>query len=308
MDGIKLRHIEYMVVADGLTGQPIGLIKSMQAEPVRAWVEDRLNVPSVKTFVADLHCTNTSVARLKLPNALYVADKWHVVQRFQKVLSQVINQEIDRLRKSGNAAAASTIYDFKPGLMAVNKKLRRSRRIAKGGAHTLNFYDDLLPILKSQPRIRRAFWARYDFIRFYQAPSLQHALPWLAQFRRHTEGFAGLKSYKTFMAHLDSNWDLIVNYFPTVTLRSDGRWRGVTTNALEQHNGLIRKRVRARNGVQNMDLLRLISVYGSRRIGQDILLCANAACDVAIGPVYGPPASWEMRAAAGVHWRCPACR
>ncbi|WP_162233346.1 transposase [Sphingomonas sp. Leaf33] len=308
MDGIKIRGEEYMVVADGITGRPIGFIPSMRSEPIRQWVMDRLDVAAVRIFVADLHRTNTSVARLQFPNALYVADKWHVVQRFQKVLSQVINREIDRLRKAGETDRGNTIYDFKPGLMAVNKRLRRTRRTAKGGQRRLDFYDDLVSILKSHRVIRLAFWARHDLIRFYSAPTLAEALPWLDRFRRHTETFAALPDYETFEAHLTNNWTLITNYFQTTTRRSDGRWRGVTTNGLEQHNGEIRKRVRVRNGVQNLDLLRLVSVYGSRSIGEDILLCAGEGCDQAIGPVFGPPAAFEVRQAAGVFWRCPGCR
>nr|WP_269141495.1 transposase [Sphingomonas sp. IC-56] len=297
-----------MVVADGVTGLPVGFIGSIKAADVRAWTHTHLDIDQVNVVVADLHKTNTSIARTKFPNAIYVADKWHVIQRFQRVLSQVINKEINDLRAAGESERAKTIYDFKPGLMAVKKSLRRTRRTSKGGRHTLSFYDDLRPILAASPKIRRAYWARHDFLRFYSSRSLQDAMPWLERFRRHTHAFASMTKMIEFDKHFASNWNLIANYFETVTLRSDGRWRGYTTNALEQYNGQIRKHLRARNGVRNFDLMRLIAVYGSRRIGEEIQLCSSADCVAAIGPVFGPPAPPEIRERTGTYWTCPDCR
>jgi len=315
MDGIKILGSEYMVIGDGLTGLPVGMVPSIRSVDVRAWSKIHLDEAQVRVVVADLHKTNTSIAGLRYPHARYVADKWHVIQRFQAVLSQVINKEIDRLRKSGQSAAAKTIYDFKPGLMAMKSTLRRTRRTQKGGQRALSFHNDLQPILASNPEIDRAFWARRAFIRFYSAPDLATANVWLKAFWHRARHFAHLQSFQDFAKLLHNHRQLIDNYFSTVTRRPDGKWRGVTTNALEQHNGQIRKRLRARNGVQNFALLRLISVYANWRIGEDILLCPGPAdgttrpdCERVIGPVYGPSPSFEMRKSTGIFWRCAACR
>jgi hypothetical protein len=304
MDGLKLYKKEFMVIADGETGSPIGFLPTILATNVRAWTRDNLDEKAVKVFVADLHKTNTSVAGIRFGAAIHVADKWHVIERYQRALSHIVNAEIDQQRKSGSADIARTIWDLKPAIMAVDPRKQRWRRYPKKPQRTFNFANDLEPIFERFPNISRAFRARGDFLQFYGSRSLDEAMPHLDRCRARLVPVAGLAKVKAFWKHLDKNWTPISAYFETVRLRPSGKWRGETTNLVEQRNREIRKLGDARNGVQDFDLLRMLALYHRWHVGNEIVFCSEPGCPATWGPVLGPIAPEELRAAAGTYPRC----
>ncbi|WP_066776079.1 transposase [Sphingomonas sp. CCH5-D11] len=245
--------------------------------------------------------------RWRLVSAIHVADKWHVFERYQRALSQVVNQKIDQLRKSGESAKARTLWDLKPAIMAVDPKKQKWRRYPKKPQRTFDFADDLKPVLDhpDNDAVSRAFWGRLDFLRFYTSRTLADAMPHLDRCRDRLAPLADIEKVKTFWNHLNSNWLLIANYFKTVQLRPSGKWRGATTNAIEQRNREIRKLADVRNGVQNFGLLRLLALYHKWHIGDEIVFCSERDCPAVWGPVFGPPVPPEIRQASGIHPRCP---
>ncbi|MBT2185542.1 transposase [Sphingobium sp. H33] len=307
MDGVKLYGKEYMVIGDAHTGIPIGFLETIEASPIRAWVRDNVEEARVEVFVADLHKSNTSVGELRLGRSLRVADKWHVIEHYQRVLSRQINSEIDRLRKSGRKEMAKTLWDLKPAMMAVDPKKCRWRRYPKKPQREFDLVRDLKPILRRFPLLSRAYWGRYDFLKFYSSEALGDAMIWLNRFHARTAPFSHTQDMVAFNKRLTKNWELITNYFLSARQIAGGEWKRATTSAMEQQNREIRKRLSIRHGVQNFALMRMVVLYAHWHVGGEIVLCSGPGCSAAYGPVAGPPVPPEIRAAAGIYPQCSEC-
>lgn len=305
VDGMTIKDTDYTVFAEAWSGRPIGIIHSMLVGPARAWIRDHLDYRRVGVFVSDLHTTNVSLAGKPLGGALHVADRWHVVRRYQRPLSRVISQELDRLRKEGSAELARELHDLKPALLAVDRRKRKTRRQRKTKQTVLPF-DTFLNVFKHVPRVRRAYWARYDLISFYRCTNEADARDRLDQFRRRIAEFHELDEVKAFLAFLDRHQTPIFNYFGCLRESRHGGYQGPSTNALEQRNGEIRQIWRASRGLRSLELMRLRVVYGPWQIGSEIVPCAEPGCATFLGPLFGPPCPPSLRTSAGVEVRCPA--
>ncbi len=305
IDGMTIKDTDYTVFAEAWSGRPIGLIHSMLVSPARAWVRDHIDYRQVEVFVSDLHTTNVSLAGKPFGNARHVADRWHVVRRYQRPLSRVISQELDRLRKEGSADLARELHDLKPALLAVERRKRKTRR-RRGTKQTSLPFDAFRNVFKHVPRVRRAYWARHDLSSFYRCTNEADARDRLDMFRRRIAEFRELDEVQAFLAFLDRHQQSIFNYFGCLRPSRHGGYRGPSTNALEQRNGEIRQVWRSSRGMRSLDLMRLRVLYGPWQMGTEIVPCAEPGCTTFLGPLHGPPCPPPLRAATGIEPRCSA--
>lgn len=304
-DGLTIKNTDYTVFAEAWTGRPIGLIETQLVGPARAWIRDHIDYRDVDVFVTDLHKTNVSLGKKPFGGGLHVADKWHVVRRYQKPLGRVIAQELDKLRKSGDAELAAELHALKPALLAVDRRKRKTR-LKRGSKQLTLTFDAFLNVFKKVPRVRRAYWARYELTAFYRCTNEVDARDRLGALRRRLGEFHDLDEVQAFLKFLDEHQAQIFNYFRALRRSRHGGFQGPTTNALEQRNSSIRHVWRASRGLRSLDLLRLRVVYGPWVIGSEIVPCAEPACLAFVGPLCGPPCPPDLRAVSGVEPRCSA--
>lgn len=294
VDALKFKDVYYNVFADAWTGLALGIVESSRVGPARGWIAqfnqpDHIDPSRVEFFVSDMHTTNISLARRPLGHALHIADKWHVIRRFQEPFGGVISQEIDRLRKSSDPEAQALgreLWHLKPALLAVDPRRRRSRR-RRGHPQMAIAFDDLLNVFRKVPRVRRAFWARYELIPFYRSTNLADARKRMTLFLNRIAEFQGTAGMASFLDHLTAHDTAIFNYFLAVRPRGGGRYRGPTTNALEQRNSSIRQIWRSGRGIRSLALLRLRTVYAPWHIGAEIVRCSHDGCPTFVGPLVG---------------------
>ncbi len=317
MDGLKMNGTEYMVIGDADDGHLIAIVEPATTKAVRQWMKDYgLDVGAVDVFVSDMHSVNTSMARHELRSALHIADKWHVVHNYQKILSRAVDVAVSDLRagndKKGverNLELAQALDDLKPAVMSVSHaRLRKRRRHRKGDQHAIDFGSDLKPILDRVEGVSRAYWARYDLIDMYQAITLTQARECrdrcIERLIPLLDDDSLAPDVRSYIGHLTRNEDAIFNYFKRVRVRRNGKIRGPTTNTLEQRNGMIRAIWRSGKGIPTLPLIRLRAIYGQWTFGLDIVQCAAAGCPTFHGPLIGPPVPLHMQH-PGTGWRCP---
>lgn len=291
MDAIKINDRYYNVIAEAWTGRPIGIVETAKSGPTRAWIS-KFNKPHhidpnrVEIFVSDLQETNVSLARRPFYKAIHVADKWHVMRRYQLPFGRIISQEIDRLRKNNNGALATELWHLKPALMAVDPRKRKSRRKHNKPQIEIKF-DEFLNVFKNVPRVRRAFWARYELVNFYRATNEVEAQLRMDRFRRRLAEFNTMPEMQVFLRHLTKHKIAIFNYFRVLRPRGSGGYKGPTTNALEQRNSMIRQVWRSGRGIHKLELLRLRVLYEPWHIGLEIKRCASPGCQTFVGPLAG---------------------
>ncbi len=302
-DGLTIKNTDYTVFAEAWTGRPIGLIETQLVAPARKWIENHIDYRDVQFFVTDLHKTNVSLGKKPFGGGLHVADKWHVVRRYQKPLGRVIAQELDKLRKAGQAALATELHALKPALLAVDRRKRKTRRKRGSKQLTLTF-DAFLNVFKKVPRVRRAYWARYELTAFYSCTNEVDARGRLNALRRRLGEFHDLEEVQAFLKFLDEHQVQIFNYFQALRPARGGGFQGPTTNALEQRNSSIRQAWRASRGLRSLSLLRLRVVYGPWVMGSEIVGCAHPTCSTFVGPLHGPPCPPDLQAASGIAPRC----
>jgi len=302
-DGLTIKDTDYTVFAEAWTGRPIGLIETQLVGPARAWIRDHIDYRDVRVFVTDLHKTNVSLGKKPFGEGVHVADKWHVVRRYQKPLGRVIAQELDKLRKSGQSDLAAELHALKPALLAVDRRKRKTRR--KRGAKQLTLtFDAFLNVFRQVPRVRRAYWARYELTGFYRCLNEVDAHARLNALRRRLGEFRDLDEVQAFLKFLDEHQVQIFNYFRALRPARDGGFQGPTTNALEQRNSSMRQAWRASRGLRSLSLLRLRVIYGPWVMGSEIVRCADPDCATFIGPLQGPPCPPDLRAMSGIAPRC----
>lgn len=318
MDGLKMNGTEYMVIGDADDGHLIAIVWPCNSKTVRQWMKDYgFDVGAVDVFVSDMHSVNRSMARHELKDALHIADKWHIVHNYQKILSRAVDVAVSDLRvgnkKKGvkrNPELAQSLDDNKPAIMSVNHaRLRRRRRHRKGDQHAIDFGSDLKPILDKVDSVSRAYWARYDLISMYQSMTRAQAEECRDRCVERLGPLLADKSLapdvRRYIGHLTRNEEAIFNYFERIRVRANGKVRGPTTNVLEQRNGMIRAIWRSGKGIPTLPLIRLRAIYGQWTIGLDIVQCAAAGCPTFHGPLIGPPVPLHMQQ-QGSGWRCPA--
>ena len=293
VDGIKMKDRDYNVFAEACTGLPIGIIETTRVGPARGWISlfnkpNHIDAKAVAILVSDLHQTNVSLAKRPFGHAVHVADKWHVIRRYQVPFGRIISQEIDTLRKhpeTDKRSLGKELWDLKPALLAVDPKKRKSRR-KRGHPQTEIKFDAFLNVLKNVPRVRRAFWARYELLDFYRCSNEVDAQRRMDLFRRRLAEYQAVKEVGTFLAHLDEHAVAIFNYFRVLRPRGNG-FRGPTTNALEQRNSSVRQAWRSGRGIHSLELLRLRVLYEPWHIGTEIVQCSQPRCPTFVGPMAG---------------------
>jgi transposase len=316
MDGLKINGTEYMVIGDADDGHLIAIVEPANTTAVRKWMKDYgFDVGAVDVFVTDMHSVNRSLARNELEGALHIADKWHILHNFQKILSRAVDVAVSDLRAGNdekgverNLDLAQALDDLKPAVMSVSHaRLRKRRRHRKGDQQTIDFGSELKPILDKVDSVSRAYWARYDLIEMYQAITLADATHCRDRCIDRLIPLLDDKSLapevQSYIGHLTRNEKAIFNYFERIRIRPNGKVRGPTTNVLEQRNGMIRAIWRSGKGIPTLPLIRLRAIYGQWTLGLDIVQCAAAGCPTFHGPLIGPPVPLHMQH-LGTGWRC----
>lgn len=301
IDDLRLKKRWYTVVTDGQSGRAIALVEGGREIDVRRELKRRqLNLASVHCVVSDLGATNLAVVRNLFPNAIHVADKWHVLKGAQEALSLVINQEIDRLRKTpGREDEAKTIRAAKPLIM--------KGRATRGPDHKLQLeleLDVVAPIVRHHARIGRAFWAKMRLHLAYASTSRSEALAQAVRFYRRATHPSIAKEMATIIARLKRNREMILNYF--LVRDSAGVLIGPTTGPTERRNSSIRQIWRSGRGITSLPYLSLRALYEPWMLDAEILLCGAHDCEAVDGPL--PPARRLAPVADRSATRCAACR
>lgn len=305
-----------MVIGDADDGHLIGIVEPANTRVVRQWMKDHaFDAGAVDVFVSDMHSVNDSLAKNELKGALHIADKWHIIHNFTKVLSRAVDVAVSDLRagndKKGierNLELGQALDDLKPAVMSVSHaRLRKRRRHKKGEQHTIDFGSELKPILDKIDSVGRAYWARYDLIEMYKCETVADARACRDRFLERITPLIWDESLApdvlSYIGHLTNNEAAIFNYFLRVRDRPNGKRRGPTTNALEQRNSTIRAIWRSGKGIRSLPLLRLRAIYKQWEIGIDIVQCSKSGCPCFHGPLIGPPVPLHM-VTRTLGWRC----
>lgn len=298
IDDLRLRKRLYTVLTDGSTGRAVALVEGGKETAVVKEVDRRKFDPTVvKIFVSDLGKTNIAVKKKKFPSALHVADKWHVLKGAQEALSKVINQEVNRLRKSGQTAQAKSIVSVKSLLM-------KGRVESSGGLIQLQLnLSRLAPILTSFPRIGKAFWAKIRLHRLYASANAREAIGHGIRFARRAQSKAIEAEFDAVLKRLYRHRRLVLNYFHARD--DDGNLIRPTTGPTERRNGDIRATWRAGRGIYNLEYLSMRALYQPLLMHGEIVLCAGDGCKSVMGPFGKHRLSRLITDPAKA--RCPSC-
>lgn len=296
MDDLRLRKRLYTVLTDGTTGHAVALAEGGKEDDVKKELNRRrFNGRTVEIFVSDLGATNVAVKKRFFPDALHVADKWHVLKGAQEALSKVTNQEVNRLRRAKLGDQAKTI-------VAVKSLLMKGRINSTNGQAQLEFeYDRLRPILIAYPRIGKAFWTKMRLHRVYASANATEALGHCIRFVQRGRSLSIVEQFKPVLKRVFRYRRIILNYFHARF--PNGNLIHPTTGPTERRNGDIRATWRAGRGIYNLEYLSMRALYQPLMIHGEIVLCGS--CDAVMGPFgkhrLARPVTDPARA------RCPTC-
>jgi transposase len=298
MDDLRLRKRLYTVLTDGTTGRAVALVEGgKEASVVKELNRRQFNRAAVEIFVSDLGATNVAVKKRLFPEALHVADKWHVLKGAQEALSKVINQTVNRLRKA-------KLGDQAKSIVAVKSLLMKGRVDRSGGGIQLQLnLDRLAPILTTFPRIGKAFWAKIRLHRLYASANAREAIGHGIRFARRALAKTLEKEFETVLNRLYRHRRLILNYFHARD--ASGDLIHPTTGPTERRNGDIRATWRAGRGIYNLEYLSMRALYQPLMMHGEIVLCGADNCKAVMGPFgkhrLAHPVTDPARA------RCPTC-
>jgi transposase len=323
IDDIWMSKKPYTIFTDSEHGHAIGLIASVQIEPIAQWIIGHLDRSRVEVVASDLSATIIGAVQLALPQAVHVVDRWHVQQSCQRATSVVITQTLAELNTKAVACEAD---GDRAGARAIRSKLRTIRSFRgnllgrasgkKDGTRTLFDRKELLPVLTDQKRIGRAFRARTILAKLYEASDEASARKRLEQFYIAARDGTIAKEMEAVVATVRSHEQLILNYFVARLGFPKIPSSALTTSSTERRNGKVRRSWRAGFGVSNFKYLRMLALYEPWRLDRDILLCGGGSddkpCQNTEGPVRLVP---DLFGQAGDQpltllspWRCQACR
>lgn len=230
---MRLRRRLYTVLTDGKTGHAVALVEGgKEQDVVRELNRREFDRHAVKIIVSDLGKTNIAIAKKEFGHALHVADKWHVLKGANDALSKVINQEVNKLRKSGKQDQAKAIVAVKRLLM------RGQTEIRVNGFQLALGLNKAAPVLMQHPRIGRAFWAKMRLYRAYQSKSSHEAIKHGIRFFRRARSETIEAEFKELCSRLWNNHKIILNYF--VSLDVNGNKIQVSNGPTERANSDIR--------------------------------------------------------------------
>jgi transposase len=120
---------------------PVDLLPDRQAESVAAWLQAH---PGVQVLCRDRANAYADAARRASPEALQVADRWHLLKNLREAVERVLNRQHRFLRQAAEAVSAETqqlsadqpetAVTDDPSLLtktSVERQLRRQRRQAR---------------------------------------------------------------------------------------------------------------------------------------------------------------------------------
>lgn len=313
MDDLKLGKKIYTIFVDAETGQAVGLVPSGKAEQVEQWARANLDRERVRVLVSDLGGTNLAMtcaspastgkralradpAPPVFPNAMHVADRWHLLQACQKGMSKVIAQELRLLDDEAAALKASgvkkrlneprrkarTLRNLRPDLLG------RRRRIppAEQGMFDAQL---LLPTLEQHERLGRAFWARIELAKVHRCSTSAAARAQLQRFYAAAEHASIADEMRKAVGRIRRNEESLINYFEAQARYPDVAASALTTSSTERRNGSVRSSWRGGRGVRRFNYLRMLALYGPLHLDVDIVECGNASCCNIEGPTRDAP-------------------
>lgn len=318
LDDIKMNRKWYIILTDAELGHAVGLIEGADADLIGKWIDDNLTIERVELVVSDLGKALIKAAKEKLPDALHVADRWHILQGCQKAMSRVINQELAPLDL---AAAAEKAKGVKKQNNQPRKKARTLRSLRRDllGRQRLkipdgeeSLFDEALlkPVLDSNERLSRAFYARIDLARVHQCAHLADAQAQLQRFYVSASHPTIAGEFSQIVSRLKRHEELLWNFFRARAKHPDVPAVALTTSSTERRNGTLRTSWKAGRGVTRFNYLRLLALYEPWKFDIDIVECGVAGCGAIEGPVPLVPGLVGQARDEPVmprgHWRCTA--
>lgn len=279
LDDIKMNGRLYTMITNGETGHAIGLIEGCKADPIIKWISGNLDVARVQIVVSDLGLALLAARRAVLPHALHIADRWHLLQGCQKATAKVLNQEINRLSKSAPDQAA-TLRSFRRDLVGRRKRQRAPQW------ESLFEEKRLEPILRSHPRLSRAFYARIQLARVYECGGLGAAKTQMGRFYAAAAHPDIVAEFEDVVVRLKRHERLLWAYHIARGRYPDIAPGALTTSSTERRNGILRSAWKAARGVRRLNNLRLLALYQPWRFGADIVECAAPGCERIEGPAH----------------------
>lgn len=257
----------YTVISNGKTGKPISIVKGLKAKAIGIPLHDLIDTSKVKVFVSDMAPSNITLSNSSFRNIPHVADKWHILDKMQKALSQTINQAVNTLNMDEKDSGRE-LKKLKPRLLG-----KFDVQAAQG---FFNF-ETRLEILKRNPEVRLVFIARLLLQNVYRASNKTIAAKRFDCFLRFCKRPDMPKVASTTATNLQKIRKPILTYFDVMWKHHDGRYRGPTTNLAESRNGKIKAMWKVSRGVNNPDFLNMRVVFEPYVLGLTLILCES--CD-----------------------------
>jgi transposase len=279
MDGIWCSHKRrFQVLTNGRTGHPLGVFEGLDAETACRELSKILDARAVRVFVTDMAPENIAVGRT-LPNAIHVADKWHVIERCNKAVRQVVKDEADELKMIGRVAEARELRDL-------GRRIAGQRTPADPELAQFSFDLEKLPNPISRfPRIVAAHRARWQLIHFYQSADRATGMERLSEFRRRAgmEAIAG--RMESAMRYIGDHENHVLSYFDVLETMKDGTIWAATTNHAERKNADLKAIWHQSRGFGQSDQFWLKAMFHPYQLDRHLVECG--ACGRIEGP-YGP--------------------
>lgn len=274
----------YTVISDGKTGKPISMVEALKAKAIGIPLHDLIDTSKVQVFVSDMAPSNVKLANSSFRNIPHVADKWHILDKMQKALSQTINRSVNTLNMDEKASGGE-LKKLKPRLLGkFDAQEARKKRSGLKGADVSAFlwdkdaqgvfnFETRLQILKANPDVRLVFIARLLLRHFYRASNKKTAANRFDRFLSFCKRPDMPEVAATAAKNLEKIRVPILAYFDVMWKHHDGRHRGPTTNLAETRNGKIKAMWKASRGVSNPDFLNMRVVFEPYVLGLTLIIC-----------------------------------
>ena len=87
--GLSAGHSYGTIFVDLVTHRPVDLLPDRSAEPVKQWL---LEHPGIEIIRRDRSLTYIEAINMGAPEAIQVADRWHLLHNLLEVVERVLNR------------------------------------------------------------------------------------------------------------------------------------------------------------------------------------------------------------------------